>query len=238
MYRQAANKRRQGILVVAQISCLTLGGFLSLTQPAPSQAPTRTHKIRVFRGSAKIEHPSPSAPSGLSKIASTNPPTPAQIVFNNGTLLVQAYNSDLDQILTGVAQASGMVITGRATNTRVYGIYGPRDPTDVLTELLVGAGVNIMMVGRTQLGAPRELLLTAKGAGPSPPRASTAGAISKQIESGVTSDRNLSLPDGLGPGALPPGPPPPPQNQDERREQNLRRLQQMQDRQKTQNPQL
>lgn len=54
---------------------------------------------------------------------------------------------------------------------RIFGSYGPGAPRDVLSELLNGSGYNVMMLGETPSGAPRELTLTARAGeapGPSP----------------------------------------------------------------------
>jgi hypothetical protein len=112
------------------------------------------------------------------------------VSLKNGRLTIQANNSDLTQILRDVAHVSGMTIDGINKSARVFGQYGPGDPSDVLTDLLAGSGYNFVIVGDRADGAPRELLLTAKNsnapvptpsnpppavvAAPAPPEASAA----------------------------------------------------------------
>lgn len=92
---------------------------------------------------------------------------------------MQADNSSLSDILHQVSRASGMkiegLVIGSSRDQRVFGSYGPGAPRDVLSELLNGTGYNVMMLGATPSGAPRELALTspspagAPGAQPQPP---------------------------------------------------------------------
>ena len=58
---------------------------------------------------------------------------------------------------------------------RVFGSYGPGVPRDVLSDLLNGSGYNVMMLGVTPSGVPRELALTVRTGGgvPSPPSRNT-----------------------------------------------------------------
>jgi hypothetical protein len=53
-----------------------------------------------------------------------------------------------------------------AQDQRVFGVYGPGNPRDVLSSLLDGAGYNFLMVGTTETGTPREVVLTARSNAP------------------------------------------------------------------------
>jgi hypothetical protein len=97
--------------------------------------------------------------------------TRAGVIFRDGLLTISAENSELSQILQDVSRESGMTISGGVTSARVFGRYGPATPPEVLTELLAGLGYNIMMVGNTGDGAPRELLLSARSGAVTPPQA-------------------------------------------------------------------
>jgi hypothetical protein len=80
---------------------------------------------------------------------------------------VDANNSSLSKILDDLAASSGMTVDGlSAKDQRVFGIYGPGNPRDVLSSLLDGAGYNFLMVGTTQTGTPREIVLTARSNAP------------------------------------------------------------------------
>ena len=151
--------------------------------------------------------------------------TPATVTLKNGTLTVEANNSDLSQILKDVARVSGMIITGPISNARVFGTYGPRNPCEILTELLRGSGDNFIMMGVTREGTPRELLLTLQNGDSAPvtaPRQTVAAA-----DHTDSSDMNSSEQEHLGPGAIAHVPPASPQDSQERSQQNLQRLQEM-----------
>ncbi|MBA2682101.1 MAG: hypothetical protein H0U76_27375 [Ktedonobacteraceae bacterium] len=104
-------------------------------------------------------------PAGAMKKKAASPLLPfdaparqAIVSLKNGKLTIEANNSDLTQILQKIADISGMTIDGLNKNTRVFGVYGPGNPSDILTKLLVGCDYNFMMVGKTEDGAPRQLL--------------------------------------------------------------------------------
>src|SRR5579872_4699669 len=86
----------------------------------------------------------------------TPPAQPPKVTLQDGQLTVHAENSDLETILGDVAQLSGMRIEGLDTSAHVFGVYGPANPREVITELLDGLGYNFMLVGGTEDGAPQE----------------------------------------------------------------------------------
>lgn len=101
------------------------------------------------------------------------PSDPAKVELKAGKLTVQAANSSLTDILHQVSKASGMKIEGlqAGKDQRVFGIYGPGEPRDVLSDLLDGSGYNVMMLGQMPSGVPRQLALTSRtapGAAPNP----------------------------------------------------------------------
>lgn len=101
----------------------------------------------------------------------SQPAQPASVTLLHGKLLVKADNSSLIQILDALAKTSGMSISGLGQDQRVFGNYGPGNPRVILSNLLEGAGYNVVMAGVTQKGAPKQLVLTARGsAPPSPPQ--------------------------------------------------------------------
>ena len=159
--------------------------------------------------------------------------TPSTVTLKNEALTIEANNSDLNRILKKVAELSGMTINGSISSTPVFGIYGPGNPREVLTDLLTGSGYNFIMVGSTHQGAPRELLLTLQNGGSTPASASTptVTAFSRRDNP----EANQSDEEPPGPGAIIDAPPEPPQDPQERTQQNLQRLQQMHDRQTQQN---
>jgi len=158
------------------------------------------------------------------QMAAPRPPTeeplqPAKVKLINGKLTIYASNSGLGQILEQVAGLSGMTVKGIDASPRIFGVYGPGNWGEVLSELLVGSGYNFMMVGGAAGSAPRELLLTQRvNAGP----AVNAPATAEQGRSGE-SERAITAetePPETGPGK----PPQPSADRHTRMEQNMQRL--------------
>lgn len=142
-----------------------------------SRSHSKTHSAKARKKVLSLSSKSIAKPISPSDAA----PQPATVSFQNGSLSVNANNSDLTQILRKIADISGMNIDGLNKSARVFGVYGPGDPSQVLTEILSDSGYNFVMVGNTADGAPRQLLLTAKngstpGIAPAPPFAAAPGA--------------------------------------------------------------
>ena len=119
----------------------------------------------------------PQAPPATAPSVLDHPAQPAKVSLTSGKLTVEADNSSLSEILHQVSHAGGMKIEGlqaSGSDQRIFGSYGPGAPRDVLSELLDGSGYNVMMLGQTPAGVPRELALTKRTTGgPSPqPQAS------------------------------------------------------------------
>jgi hypothetical protein len=114
---------------------------------------------------APVAAPAPApttAPSLLDQ-----PAQPAKVSLDAGHLAIQADNSNLSDILRQVSTASGMTVDGLGQDDRsqrIFGSYGPGDPHAVLSALLDGSGYNVMMLGETTAGTPRQLTLTPRGA--------------------------------------------------------------------------
>jgi hypothetical protein len=148
-------------------------------QPVHPHA-TRSHPRRAYARAGKT--PAPSAVDSTTASAALpqpqkplplqeQPPQPATITLSGGKLAVRADNSSLVQILELLGKSGGMSISGLSQDQRVFGVYGPGDPSEILSELLEGAGYNVLMTGITPEGTPRELVLSAQSGGPpSPPQ--------------------------------------------------------------------
>lgn len=209
-----------GALVPVLFLCCS--GWAQSTTAQPSEASAHKHPIashvRHHRATPKTQKP----PSPSDEAA--NPP---QVTLAQGKLLVDAHNSDLNTILQDVAAQTGMTVDGLSRNTRVFGVYGPGAPRDVLSQLLTGAGYNFVMVGGAQENVPRELLLTAQNGNAMPPNPSRSPA--SQEPSQGDEDQNA---EPLGPGAIahpsPQDQDPDEQNSEERMQERLKNLQQMQ----------
>lgn len=126
-------------------------------------------------GAAQVELGTTAGPmpSGAPGSASNLPPSlldkpagHASVTLSGGSLAVRANNSSLSDILKDLSSTSGMTVDGFEKDTRVFGVYGPGTPRDVISELLDGAGYNFLMVGSTDAGTPREIVLTTRGNAP------------------------------------------------------------------------
>lgn len=183
------------------------GASLLLSAPCAAQA----GKEGGVSGSSSVTPNSPTAgprhrakkrrraPSSLSSQAAN----PAQVTLDNGKLTVDAQNSDLSAILQDVAQKSGMSVDGLSKNTRVFGVYGPGSPRDVLSALLAGAGYNFVMVGGESGSVPRELVLTAQnGDALPPPNPGRPAQPQPAADNAENPDSEETGQQPLGPGAI------------------------------------
>jgi hypothetical protein len=161
---------------------------------APNPTPNAEPRPEYRRTPAPQPRPAPPAakPSPAVPVAHTppapakpvpysilnTPAEPAKVTLASGKLTIEATNSSLSSILGQIAKAGGMKIVGPYPNAgqRVFGKYGPGAPREVLYDLLAGSGYNIMMLGVTPAGTPRELTLSARTGGvprPAPHAAQT-----------------------------------------------------------------
>ena len=150
---------------------------------APNPTPNAEPRPEYRRTPAPEPRPAPPAakPSPAVPVAHTppapakpvpysilnTPAEPAKVTLSSGKLTIEATNSSLSSILGQIAKAGGMKIVGPYPNAgqRVFGKYGPGAPREVLYDLLAGSGYNIMMLGVTPAGTPRELTLSARTGG-------------------------------------------------------------------------
>jgi hypothetical protein len=89
-------------------------------------------------------------------------PAQASVVWDSHGLSIDATNSSLQQILKDVSTATGVKIDGITSDQRVFGVYGPGQARDVLSQLLQGSGYNVIMVGDQGQGTPRQILLSTR----------------------------------------------------------------------------
>jgi hypothetical protein len=161
----------------------------------PSFAPIRLAAVASLAFSASLSAQSPQTkPSAIPQPASTLPATPpttpavpppisltpsqlppkhAQVVYTGGALSISADNASLNQILREISTDTGMKITGGVADERVFGHYGPDDPSLVLAALLDGTSSNMILLHRDG-PAPAELILTPRHGGPTPPNPNAA----------------------------------------------------------------
>jgi hypothetical protein len=77
---------------------------------------------------------------------------------------VEANNSSLTAIFGQISTAGGMTIDGLNKDQRIFGTYGPGEPREIISQLLDGAGYNIVMFGHTSTGMPSQVSLSPRGA--------------------------------------------------------------------------
>lgn len=218
------------VIVMSLCACMCAAQSSSPTSHKP--APPTAH---LKLGSRALRPPatqmSPDAKNQAAPLPSDQAATPPQVDLNNGKLKVDAHNSDLSTILQDVAAQSGMTVDGLSRNTRVFGIYGPGSPHDVISDLLAGAGYNFVMVGGQNGSVPRELVLTAEN-GSAPVNATGPGLPSRPGSENPDQDENESEPVRSGPIAHPnqnDDDPDDPTHNPKRMEQHLENLRHMQD---------
>ena len=146
-------------------------GSFPETPGASQRAPQTPGPMPVSSGHPTIPPagtaaPVPSRPAYATSPLLDTPAKPAEITLNQGKLSIKADNSSLTDILHHLAKDTGMTIDGLARDQRIFGVYGPGTPREILSELLDGAGYNVLMLGDTDSGAPRELQLSARSNSP------------------------------------------------------------------------
>lgn len=176
-------------------------------------------KAAVAANPAQTPAPLPAPPKPQWPV--NDPPRQASVAWSAQGLSIEAQNSSLEQILNDIAAQSGVKIEGIEKDERVFGVYGPGQPRDVLSQLLEGTDYNVLMVGAGERGAPQQIVLSVKPAGGTQPNAP------------VSQGENYEPPvvPYEPPQAMPPQPPPQamPPNQPPRTPQQI--LQEMQQRQ-------
>jgi len=178
------------------------------TPPAPAPAPSTPPAAAP---------PPATAPSLLDK-----PAEPAKVDLAQGRLAIHADNSSLTAILQQLTKDSGMTVDGLGADQRIFGSYGPGDPQEVISSLLDGSGYNVMMLGRTETGTPKQLSLTPRGARP----ASNGQGRSQETPQDEDIEEEVQAPPPPEPPA-PPQQPNVPQNGVRTPQQMLQELQQL-----------
>lgn len=132
------------------------------------------HSLPPVAQAAPVMPPVPEPPHW----PANDRPAEASVTWDSHGLRINAENSSLKQILKDVSVATGATVEGLATDQRVFGVYGPGQARDVLSQLLDGSGYNVIMIGDQGEGTPRQIVLSARGgasvaqsANPAPPAA-------------------------------------------------------------------
>ena len=96
---------------------------------------------------------------------------PPEIQLTDGKLTIQAVNSSLRAILDDLQQRTGTKVEGLSGDERIFGVYGPGNPQEVLAAVLDDSGYNVLIAGRKPDGSPREVVLSARAASATTPAA-------------------------------------------------------------------
>ncbi len=172
---------------VRTLGLLLLGTAASVYgQTLPPAAPTRP--------AAAIAPPDPSPPPAQYAVRQ------AEVRYAGGRLQINADNSSLNQILREIGRVTGMKITGGVTEERVFGSYGPADPSTVLSSLLNGTGSN-MMLRFDSSRRPEELVLTPRQGGPTPPNPNASRYASREDD--LPPERTFGRPQSAEPAHPP-----------------------------------
>jgi len=152
---------------------------------AAQVTPSPSHKAdRLHTGSGRVLKktlPAQAAPTPVTPPAPILPhwpandkPADAAVTWDSQGLRIEAANSSLRQIMKDVSTATGAKVEGMGADERVFGVYGPGQARDVLSQLLQGCGYNVMMVGDLGQGAPRQIVLSSRHSGDTPKPASNS----------------------------------------------------------------
>jgi hypothetical protein len=187
----------RGVRVFAPLALLAaaLCGAQILQAQTPTTAvqPAKPHKAKAAHphkqpvaapapAPAPPTAPKPAAPPApeLPKWPANENPVPAAITWNSQGLLIDAANSSLEQILMEVATLTGAKLEGFDADQRVFGAFGPGPARDVLSQLLLGSGYNVVMIGDQGQGTPRRIVLSSRHGGGAQPVVTPAPASSDE----------------------------------------------------------
>ncbi len=117
----------------------------------------------LFVGAGALAMLAPSLPAQTAAPSLLDQPPAAPVIrYAAGKLTIQAANSSLRAILDDLRARTGAKVEGLAGDERIFGVYGPGNPQEVLSALLDDSGYNVVIAGRNADGAPREIVLSAR----------------------------------------------------------------------------
>ncbi len=239
------------IAVAALLAAPAAQRLMAQEMPPETQAPAPAQSMRpqtrVRPGAARpalqqAPEPAetaaaePAANNGAAQPSAETPQWPINekagqpmVTWDSHGLSIDAANSSLQQILKDVSVATGAKVEGMTGDQRIFGIYGPAPARDVLSQLLQGAGYNVIMVGDLGEGTPRQILLSVRRAdtGSQAPNANQGDDNSGDDDSGDNdADDQQQVQPPIRPG-FPGGFPRTPQQLLEERQRMMQERQQM-----------
>ena len=207
---------RRAVAVLLSVAAL---GFASASaaQAAP-QAPAASQVTAPrVRKQFTATKPSPAEKPAEEKTAPPLPAWPANdrpkqatVEWNSRGLRIDAANSSLQQILKEVSTTTGTAVTGVGADQRIFGTYGPGLARDVLSQLLVGSGYNLLMIGDLGQGTPRQIVLSRRPTGPASPSMNNNSSQGSEDNGSADAEEPQQPPQPEPPPPAPPQPPPNP----------------------------
>ncbi|MGB6690989.1 MAG: hypothetical protein WBE76_24415 [Terracidiphilus sp.] len=134
-------------------------------QARPGAAHPAVAATSAAQAAAGTADPATPAPAPMPQWPINEQPAQPVVTWDSHGLSIDAANSSLQQILKAISVATGAKVDGMTGDQRVFGEYGPGQARDVLSQLLLGAGYNVIMVGDLGEGTPRQILLSVRRAG-------------------------------------------------------------------------
>jgi len=148
------------------VHCFATIGLLAGTTAGWAQVPSAfgSPNLPGPPGSSGSPSSSSSTTSSSQSLLTQAPGAPV-IRYSSGMLTIEATNSSLRAILDSLGKQTGTTVQGLIHDERIFGIYGPGNPQEVLASLLDDSGYNVLISGKSADGAPREIVLTASSTG-------------------------------------------------------------------------
>ena len=150
------------------LACAVGGPAFAQIDPPPSRLPATPPTSAPQTGNAVAPLTATSAKPDPNRAHK------ADVRYDSGLISINANNSSLNQILREISRQTGMKISGGVRDERVFGHYGPAPVADILTTLIDGTGTN-MVLRQTASNSPKELILTPRSGGASPPNPNAPG---------------------------------------------------------------
>jgi len=242
---------RVATCMVAAAALLLLAGpagriLLAAQTPAPAQALAQASPAGEAPAPHHRKRPSPAHPITQPVEEPAQPVTPpppeaphwpvndqpaqATVTWDSQGLRIDAENSSLEQILKDFSTETGAKVEGLGTDQRVYGMYGPGQARDVLSQLLQGSGYNVIMIGDQGQGTPAQILLSERNASAGQAAANKTGnnngGEDEPAENDADEQQPYQPPMPMRPGMGPGGPPRTPQQIMQEMQQRQQQLQQ------------
>lgn len=156
------------LMLSAAVILAALPSQAQTATASPSKPATTTAKPRAHRLKKKLASSQPIAqtpePPPAPQWPINDAPKPAAVVWDSSGLRINASNSSLQQILNEVSTETGTKVVGAVPDQRIFGTYGPGDARDVLSQLLLGSGYNVLLSGDLGHGAPSQVVLSPRRA--------------------------------------------------------------------------